>query len=87
MEAQTTRTNDHNIVVKFVKEYIFCRYGTLELLLVNSDGGSHFCHHSFEALLRKYSMAHIVVTSYHPQTTGQVEVSNYEIKSILEKMV
>ena len=54
MEALGTRTNDHKVVVKFVKESIFCRYGTPRALI--SDGGSHFCHRSFEALLRKYSV-------------------------------
>ena len=34
VEALTTRTIDYKVVLKFVKEYIFCRYGTLKLLLV-----------------------------------------------------
>ena len=32
-------------------------------------------------------MHHRVVTLYHPQTSGQVEVSNLQIKEILEKTV
>ena len=32
-------------------------------------------------------MTHRISTAYHPQTTGQAEVSNREIKSILEKTV
>jgi len=52
-----------------------------------SDAHSHFHHWPFEAWLRKYFMTHKVPTPYHPQTSGQVEVSNCEIKSILEKMV
>ena len=85
MEAQATRTNDHKVVVNFVKECIFCRYGTPRTLI--SDGGSHFCHQSFQALLRKYSVTHKVAAPYHPRTSDQVEVANREIKSILEKMV
>ena len=68
VEALATRTNDHKVVVKFVKEYIFCRYGTPRAL--SSNGGTHFCHRSFEALLRKYSVTHKVATPYHPQTNG-----------------
>ncbi|XP_070035713.1 uncharacterized protein [Nicotiana tomentosiformis] len=38
-------------------------------------------------LLDKYGVRHRVATTYHPQTSGQVEVSNREIKQILEKTV
>ena len=37
--------------------------------------------------MRKYGVTHKVATPYHPQTSGQVEVSNREIKRILEKTV
>ncbi|XP_019261075.1 PREDICTED: uncharacterized protein LOC109239026 [Nicotiana attenuata] len=42
---------------------------------------------AFEKLLAKYDVRHKVATPYHPQTSGQVEVSNREIKSILTKTV
>ena len=38
-------------------------------------------------MLRKYGVNHRVATPYHPQTSGQVEISNREIKGILEKIV
>ncbi|XP_057989055.1 uncharacterized protein LOC110658919 [Hevea brasiliensis] len=41
----------------------------------------------FENLLKKYGVTHKVATPYHPQTSGQVEVSNRELKRILEKIV
>ena len=68
-----------------MKEYIFYRYGTPRALI--SDGGSHFRHRSFKVLLRKYSATLKIATPYHPHTSGQVEMFNHEIKSILEKMV
>jgi hypothetical protein len=37
--------------------------------------------------MKKYGTTHKVVTPYHPQTSVQVEISNREIKRILEKMV
>nr|XP_016512240.1 PREDICTED: uncharacterized protein LOC107829278 [Nicotiana tabacum] len=50
-----------------------------------SDGGTHFCNRAFVKLLEKYGVSHKVATPYHPQTSGQVEVSNREIKSVLTK--
>ncbi|XP_016164727.1 uncharacterized protein LOC107607269 [Arachis ipaensis] len=38
-------------------------------------------------LMKKYGIIHKVATAYHPQTNGQAEVSNREIKCILEKIV
>ncbi|XP_070679295.1 uncharacterized protein [Malus domestica] len=52
-----------------------------------SDGGSHFCNRTIEVLLKKYNGTHKVSTPYHPQTSGQAEISNREIKQILEKTV
>ncbi|RVW12866.1 hypothetical protein CK203_105709 [Vitis vinifera] len=41
----------------------------------------------FEILLAKYGVKHKVATPYHPQTFGQVELPNWEIKNILMKVV
>ena len=37
--------------------------------------------------MKKYGVTHKVATPYHPQTSGQVEISNRAIKTILEKTV
>ncbi|KAM1302527.1 hypothetical protein ACFX2H_013448 [Malus domestica] len=83
VEAKATRTNDSKVVADFVKSNIFARFGMPRVLI--SDGGSHFCNRTIEALLKKYNVTHRVSTPYHPQTSGQAEVSNREIKLILEK--
>ncbi|CAN6679349.1 unnamed protein product [Malus baccata var. baccata] len=85
VEAKATRTNDSKVVADFVKSNIFARFGMPRVLI--SDGGSHFCNRTIEALLKKYNVTHRVLTPYHPQTSGQAEVSNWEIKQILEKTV
>ncbi|KAM1818349.1 hypothetical protein PS2_000136 [Malus domestica] len=85
VEAKATRTNDSKVVADFVKTNIFSRFGMPRVLI--SDGGSHFCNCTIEALLKKYHVTHKVSTPYHPQTNGQAEVSNREIKQILEKTV
>ena len=38
-------------------------------------------------LMKRFGINHRVATAYHPQTNGQAEVSNREIKRILEKVV
>ncbi|XP_075499157.1 uncharacterized protein LOC142537531 [Primulina tabacum] len=61
------------------------RFGTPRAII--SDGGTHFCNKLFEKLLSKYGVTHKISTPYHPKISGQVEVSNREIKRILEKVV
>ena len=38
-------------------------------------------------MLEKYNIKHKIATPYHPQTSGQVEVSNRQLKQILEMTV
>ncbi|GKV35161.1 hypothetical protein SLEP1_g43465 [Rubroshorea leprosula] len=85
VEAVACPTNDARVVVKFLKSNIFTRFGTPRAVI--SDGGKHFCNRQFENLLAKYGVTHKIATPYHPQTSGQVEVSNKELKRILEKIV
>ncbi|XP_075487950.1 uncharacterized protein LOC142527118 [Primulina tabacum] len=83
VEAEACATNDAQVVLKFLKKHIFNRFGAPRAII--SDGGTHFCNKIFDKLLGKYGVTHKVSTPYHPQTSGQVEVSNREIKRILEK--
>ena len=69
----------------FIKSNIFSKFGISRALI--SDQGIHFCNRIVVTLLRKYQVTHKVSTVYHLQTSGQAELSNREIKSILEKTV
>nr|GEU28964.1 reverse transcriptase domain-containing protein [Tanacetum cinerariifolium] len=52
-----------------------------------SDHGTHFCNEKFAKVMSKYGVTHCLSTAYHPQTSGQVEVSNRGLKRILERTV
>ena len=85
VEAVPYRAVDHKVVLKFLKEDIFSIFKVPKAII--SDGGSHFYNKPFENLLSKYGVKHKVATPYHPQTSGQVELANKEIKTILMKVV
>ncbi|RDY06700.1 Pro-Pol polyprotein, partial [Mucuna pruriens] len=87
-------SNDYSyimLVIDYVSRWveaivtnIFCRFGVPKALI--SDQGSHFCNRTMSSLLHKYRVVPRIATSYHPQTNGQVEVFNREIKKMLQKM-
>nr|GEY21692.1 reverse transcriptase domain-containing protein [Tanacetum cinerariifolium] len=52
-----------------------------------SDRGTHFCNDQFAKVMQKFGVTHRLATLYHPQTSGQVEVSNRGLKRILERTV
>ena len=85
IEAKATRTNDAKVVLDFARTHIFDKFGIPKAII--NDCGTYFCNRLMEALLRKYHVTHRTSTAYHPQTNGQAEISNREIKSILEKTV
>nr|GEW09079.1 DNA-directed DNA polymerase [Tanacetum cinerariifolium] len=52
-----------------------------------SDRGTHFCNDQLSRVMAKYGVTHHLSTAYHPQTNGQVEVTNRGLKRILEMTV
>ncbi|GJW75268.1 reverse transcriptase domain-containing protein [Tanacetum coccineum] len=84
VEAKVLPTNDARVVVKFLK-YRFARFGTPRAII--SDRGTHFCNDQFAKVMSKYGVTHRLATAYHPQTSGQVEVSNRGLKHILERTI
>jgi hypothetical protein len=83
VKALPCRTADHKSSIRMFKETIFLRFGTP--MLVISDGGSHFIDKRFEKYLMNHGIQHNVATPYHPQTSGQAETFNRQIKNILQK--
>ena len=85
VEAIPIRTNDAKVVAQFLRSNIFSRFGTLQALITYN--GTHFCNKVIEKVLQKYGVRHRTSLAYHPQSNGQAEISNREIKYILEKTV
>nr|GEZ74141.1 DNA-directed DNA polymerase [Tanacetum cinerariifolium] len=84
VEAKALPTNDSRVVFKFLKN-LFARFGAPRAIV--SDRGTHFCNDQFAKVIQKYGVTHRLETSYHLQTSGQVEVSNHGLKYILERAV
>ena len=80
IKAVACRSNDHKVVVNFLKKNVFSCFGFPRAFI--SDGRIHFYIRTFEALIRKYCINHKIVTPYHPQTSGLVEISTEQSKSI-----
>nr|GEY96645.1 reverse transcriptase domain-containing protein [Tanacetum cinerariifolium] len=84
IKAKALPINDTRVVCKFLKS-LFARFGTPCAII--SDRGTHFFNDHFAKVMLKYDVTHGLATAYHPQTSGQVEVSNRGLKRIMERTV
>ncbi|GJQ99924.1 reverse transcriptase domain-containing protein [Tanacetum coccineum] len=84
VEAKALPTNDARVVCKFLKT-LFSRFGAPRGII--SDRGTYFCNDQFSKVMLKYGVTRRLSTAYHPQTSGQVEVSNRGLKRILERTI
>nr|GEY81329.1 reverse transcriptase domain-containing protein [Tanacetum cinerariifolium] len=82
VEAKALPTNDARVGCKILKS-LFARFGTPHAII--SDRGMHFCYDQFTKVMLKYDVTHCLAIAYHPQTSGQVKVSNRGLKRILER--
>nr|GEV01579.1 reverse transcriptase domain-containing protein [Tanacetum cinerariifolium] len=79
VKVKALPTNNARVVCKFLKS-LFARFGTPRAII--SDRSTHFCNDQFAKVMLKYGVTHRLAISYHPQTSGQVEVSNHGLKRI-----
>ncbi|GJY01158.1 reverse transcriptase domain-containing protein [Tanacetum coccineum] len=84
VEAKALPTNDARVVCKFLKS-LFARFDAPRAII--SDCETHFCNDQFAKVMLKYRVTHRLSTAYHPQTSGQVKVSNRGLKRILKRTV
>nr|GEZ30016.1 reverse transcriptase domain-containing protein [Tanacetum cinerariifolium] len=84
VEAKALPANDARVVCKFLKS-LFARFAAPRAII--SDRGTHFCNDQFAKVMLKYGVTHRLSTAYHPETSGQVEVSNRGLKRILERAI
>jgi transposase InsO family protein len=80
VEAMPCRKASTEESIAMIKSMIFHRFCTTRILI--SDGGTHFTGKNFKKCLSKLGIEHRVSTAYHPQTNGQAETSNRQLKSI-----
>ena len=65
VEAIPCKITDHRVVLKFLKENFFSRFGVPKAKI--NDGGSHFCNKPFETLLacQQRNQNHLDESSKH----------------------
>ncbi|GJV56113.1 reverse transcriptase domain-containing protein [Tanacetum coccineum] len=81
-EAEALPTNDARVVINFLKK-LFFRFCIPKALIY--DRGTHFCNRQMEKVLKQYGFHPRIATTYHLQTSGQVENTNRSLKRILKK--
>nr|GEU52463.1 reverse transcriptase domain-containing protein [Tanacetum cinerariifolium] len=83
VEEKALPTNDATVVIKFLKS-VFSRFGIPRAII--SDRGTHFCNDQFTRVMIKYGVTHRLATAYHPQMSGQVEITGDHRKLQLNEL-
>jgi len=85
VEAASYANVTKQVVVKFIKNNIICRYGVPSKII--TDNGTNLNNDMVQALCEKFKIEHHNSSPYRPQMNGAVEAANKNIKKIVQKMV
>ena len=84
-EAEAVSTITTKQMKKFVHGHIICRFGVPQTLV--SDNGCQFNNDDFKSWCTEMGIKNHFATVAHPQSNGQVEVTNRTLLQALKKKV
>ncbi|XP_039685658.1 uncharacterized protein [Medicago truncatula] len=85
VEAASYANVTKQVVVKFIKNHIICRYGIPNRII--TDNGTNLNNKMMKELCDDFKIEHHNSSPYRPQMNGAVEAANKNIKRIVQKMV
>eukprot|EP00253_Pinus_taeda_P009295 PITA_09295 len=85
IEAIPTRKADHNVVMKFLIENIFTRFGCPHKLI--TDNATTFREKELVDMCNSMGIKLVHSTSYYPQGNGLAESSNKSLIRIIKKLL
>jgi transposase InsO family protein len=84
VEAASYSSVTQNVVTRFIKNNIICRYGLPGRII--TDNGSNLNNKMMDRLCSQFKISHHNSVPYRPQMNGAVEAANKNIKKIIQKM-
>ncbi|GAU40248.1 hypothetical protein TSUD_219590 [Trifolium subterraneum] len=85
VEAASYANVTKQVVVRFIKNHIICRYGVPNKII--TDNGTNLNNKMMKDLCDEFKIEHHNSSPYRPQMNGAVEATNKNIKKIVQKMV
>ena len=84
VEAASYTNVTRNVVVRFIKKEIICRYGLPRKII--TDNGTNLNNKMMGEMCEEFKIQHHNSTPYRPKMNGAVEAANKNIKKIIQKM-
>ena len=81
VEAASYANVTRQVVVKFIKNQLICRYGVLDKII--TDNGSNLNNKMMKELCSEFKISHHNSSPYRPKMNGVVEAANKNIKKII----
>ena len=81
VEAASYASVTKNVVVRFVKRELICRYGLPSKLI--TDNGTNLNNKMMKELCDSFKIQHHNSSPYRPKMNGAVEAANKNIKKII----
>jgi len=85
VEAASYTNVTKQVVVRFIKNHIICRYGVPKRII--TDNGTNLNNKMMKELCDDFKIEHHNSSPYRPQMNVAVEAANKNIKKIVQKMV